>query len=356
MVLSILRENEQIFMEDEIEDKKVKNLVASVNENLANAVVQLDAFENYAQSQLEGEYNNKLVMAKSLRHAYDTWQAVATAYENLQREETNEVNKFYTFKTKLLDSLNELQKVSAKTPVVSAYDVYKNKLKKCEEGHSIIILGAHNTDVITTIVEDLDKKLVVSGHFTELNPRDLTANYSVVTKNVQTCTEKLNELFANKPAKLQKFMDAVNKMEEIGQKVVFFLTYRHDLENIGCAKKELDLYEKNLVKNYMPLKKLLQKTCKVTFEEICDIIVDENDFVTADEENLSATYVNEESTFEVESPSNVEFTQEEVEGEPFDVAQMEETENTEEVEEVAPKKFDFKGLADKVNASKNDEE
>lgn len=361
MVLTILRNNEEIFIEDEIEDKKVRSLVASVNENLANAVVELDAFENFANSQLSGAYNHKLVMAKSLRHSYDTWGAVATAYENLQREETKEVNDFYAFKTKLINSLNELLKVSAKSPIVSAYDVYKNKLKKCEEGHNIIILGSHNTDVITTIVEDLEKKLNVAGHFTELDPKDLTANYSIVDKNVQVCTEKLNELYGNKAGKLQKFLDAVNKMEEVGQKVVFFLTYRAELENIGCAKKELDNYEKNLVKNYMPLKKLLQKTCKYDFEEICDIVVDENDFVTADEENLDATYVNEELESPVEenadtATASVEFTQEETEGEPFDISEMVPAEEAseEEISKVA-KKFDFKGLANKVNASKNEE-
>ena len=365
-----------IVFEDEIEDKKIRSLVTSVNDILANAVVELDAFENFANSQLSGAYNHKLVMAKSLRHTYDTWGAVATAYENLQREETTQVNNFYAFKTKLISSLNELLKVCAKSPVVSTYDVYKNKLKKCEEGHNIIILGTHNTDVITTIIEDLEKKLTVSGHFTELDPQDLTANYSIVDKNVQVCTEKLNEMYGNKPGKLQKFLDAVNKMEEIGQKVVFYLTYKADLENIGCPKKELDLYEKNLVKNYMPLKKLLQKTCRYDFEEICDIVVDENDFATADEENLDATLVNEESETVVEDNADaataaVEFTQEETEGEPFDISEMVPAEETseEEISEMVPaeetseeeistvaKKFDFKGLANKVNAAKSDEE
>lgn len=362
MVLTILRNNEEIFIEDEIEDKKVRSQVASVNDNLANAVVELDAFANFADSQLTGAYNHKLVMAKSLRHAYDTWGAVATAYENLQREETTQVNNFYAFKTKLINSLNELLKTAAKSPIVSAYDVFKNKLKKCDEGHNIIILGSHNTDVITTVIEDLEKKLTVSGHFTELDPKDLTANYAMVDKNVQTCTQILNDMYGNKPGKLQKFLDAVNKMEEVGQKTVFFLTYRAELENIGCAKKELDLYEKNLVKNYMPLKKLLQKTCKYDFEEICDIVVDENDFVTADEENLEATLVNEEAESVVENNADtatatVEFTQEEPEGEPFDISEMVPAEEAseEEIAQVA-KKFDFKGLASKVNAKKADSE
>ena len=352
MVLTIYRNNEEIFIEDEIQDKKVRSQVIALNDTIANAIVELDAFANYADSQLTGEYNHKLVMAKSLRHAYDTWGAVAAAYENLQREETTQVNNFYAFKTKLINSLNELLKTSAKCPIVSAYDVFKNKLKKCEEGHNIIILGSHNTEVITLVIEDVEKKLNVAGHFAELNPKDLTANYSVVDKNVQVCTEKLNEMYGNKPGKLQKFLDAVSKMEEIGQKVVFYLTYKADLENIGCSKKELDLYEKNLVKNYMPLKKLLQKTCKYDFEEICDIVVDENDFVTADEENLEATLVNEEVESVVEENTDtataavefsqdvqpeVEVTQEEVEGEPFDISEMVPSEEVAEeaAEEVA---------------------
>ena len=100
----------------------------------------------------------------------------------------------------------------------------------------------------------------------------------------------------------------------------------------------------------MPLKKLLQKTCKFTFEEICDIVVDEENFATADEENLEATYVNEENTAE----ANVEFTQEEVEGEPLNVEEVAQVAETTEAKKPA-KKFDFKGLASKVNASKSEE-
>lgn len=349
-ILSILRTGEEIFVEDKIEDKKVRQFVDQVNASLANAVVELDAFNSFAESQLSGEYHDRLVMAKSLRLAYESWSVVATAYSNLQREEENQVNRFYTFKTKLINSLNELAKLTAKSPVVSCYDVFDGELQKCPEGHNVIILGEHGANVIATIVAQLEEELQAVGHFVELEAKDLTANYAMVTKNVNSCNEKLEELFGGKAGKLAKFQDAVNKMQEIGQKAVFFLTYKDSLLDIGCSKKELDLYEKNIVKNYMPLKKLLQKTCKFTFEEICDIVVDEENFATADEENLEATYVNEENTAE----ANVEFTQEEVEGEPLNVEEVAQVAETTEAKKPA-KKFDFKGLASKVNASKSEE-
>lgn len=379
-ILSILRNQEQVFIEDEVEDKKVRALVASVNENLRNTIIEIDAFKNFEASQLAGEYHERLVMAKSLRETYSSWTAVATAYETLKKEEAKEVNDFYVAKKKTIDSLNELAKVSAKSPVVSAYDTFNGDLQKCEEGHNVIILGNHNADIISTIVNTLETELQVAGRFEELEVRNLTANYANVQRNVSNCEQALNELYGNKAGKLQKFMDAVNKMEEVGQKVVFFLTYKNDLLNIGCASKELDVYEKNLVKNYIPLKKLLQKTCKLDFVEICDIVVDEDSFVTANEEDLGATYVDEEGAI-VEDNANsfVQYTQDEVEGEPFDMSEMEQAGETfdrsaefthdevapaeeateevaEETEAAAPKKFDFKGLANKINANKNEEE
>ena len=410
-ILSILRNQDQVFIEDEVEDKKVKALVASVNENLKNSIIEIDAFKNFEASQLAGEYHEKLVLAKSLAEVYSSWPAVAAAYENLRKEETKAVNDFYAAKKKTIDSLNELAKVSAKAPVVSAYDVFEGDLVKCEEGHNVIILGSHNTDIIATIVNTLETELQVAGHFDELQSRTLTANYSVVQKNVSNCEQALNEMFGNKAGKLQKFMDVVNKLEDMGQKAVFFLTYKNDLLSIGCASKELDIYEKNLEKNYIPLKKLLQKTCKFKLEDICDITIDEDSFVTADEENIEATFVNEEAVDSVYDNANsfVQYTQEAVDGEPFGfeemqpasetfdrsaeftheevapmdyapvyeaeapvyeqftapeefVAPVEETvAPTEEVvapaeEVVAPKKFDFKGLANRINANKPDED
>ena len=49
-ILSILRNQDQVFIEDDVEDKKVRALVASVNENLKNSIIEIDAFKNFEAS------------------------------------------------------------------------------------------------------------------------------------------------------------------------------------------------------------------------------------------------------------------------------------------------------------------
>ena len=69
-------------------------------------------------------------------------------------------------------------------------------------------------------------------------------------------------------------------MENSAKELVFFATYKEDLKNVGCNVKEIELYEKELLKKYVPVKKQLSKILKVDFIDVCNIIHNEDEFPT----------------------------------------------------------------------------
>ena len=135
------------------------------------------------------------------------------------------------------------------------------------------------------MIQVLEEKLVVNGHFDEIDAQEIDANYTNVEKNVAMCKEKAQEMYGNKPGKLGKIEISISTMEEVGKKVVFFETYKNDLLSIGCPQKAINDYEKSFEKQYVPLKKSLQKELRFEFVEICDLVVDENSYQEADIEN-----------------------------------------------------------------------
>lgn len=312
-LLTLLNQNERILLEDAVEDKKTKALIDLINRELVDIMDDMKNFNDFATSQLQGEYNRKLVMAKSLMMHYGNWTPVISAVARLEKEETDKVNAFYARKEKLLSSLKTLLKDSQKNPVVCAYDVFDGDYVPCQIGHYVVVLGENNTGILNSMIADLDIGLQVQGNFANVEGRDLNCAYVAVNNNVALCNQKLEEMFAGKAGKTEKLKQAIACFEEEGRKAEFFETYMDELVNIGLTKKEIAAYEKLLAKRYLPYKNQLRKAFKVNFQEVAESIqikneeaygsADEEGFVVASEDELFAnmnveTFNRKEVTFD----------------------------------------------------------
>lgn len=278
-LLDILKNKEELFIIDDIEDKKTKALVKDLNASLVNIVVEYEDFLAFAASQLSGEYHQKLVNLKSLNEHYETWNGIKQAFNLAQKEEENRINKLYSNKSLLINKLKSLQNDCQKSlPVIATYHLSNGELVSSRAEHETVILGNHNTNIIEDIIAELDRDIVVEGNFDKVYATELSANYTIVENNVNMCNERINELFENKPGKAEKLFAIVNSMIVAAENLVFFETYKPTMLEVGCPNKDVDLLQKEYLKKYVPLKKQLQKALKVSFADICDIIVDENEY------------------------------------------------------------------------------
>lgn len=294
-ILEILQNGEYVFADDALLSKKMKTLVETVNKNFADMLQASHNFQAYATSQLNGDVNRKIVMAKSLVEYYPDWQALRVAFDEVSKEESAQVAIYTNAKNTLLNNLRNLLKETQREPIVSLYDVFNGDFRRCEPGHEVVILGNHNTAIIETMLNAFETGLVVYGHFNEIAGRPLEANYNNVAQNVQMCRAQAAQLYGDKPGRVEKIEQTILNMEDVGKQVVFFTTYKQDMQLVGVKEKDLAKYETYFTKVYMPLKKALQKELRFTFLEICDIVVDEKDFNTADIDNPEAVqaYVEE---------------------------------------------------------------
>ena len=282
-LVDILKNKDSIFIIDDIEDKKTRELVKDINNSLVKIVVEHEEFNAFAASQLNGEYHKKIVNVKSLLHYYDKWNGIKTAYSIYQKEEENKINKLYANKAALINKLKTLQGDCHKSlPVVSAYHLSNGELVPSNPGHVTIIFGRHNNNIIEEVITQLESDILVEGNFEKVNAMELKANYSVVESNANIANEKAQELFASKPAKLDKLLMVLNAMIESAKALVFFETYKPVMLELGCPSKDVELLEKELIKKYVPFKKQLQKILKFKFEDISSIVIDENEYQSDD--------------------------------------------------------------------------
>ena len=276
----ILRNERPVFILDDIEDKKTKALISQINDQMKGLLKKLEEFEVFAESQLDGDYNKKIVMVKSLKQAYSSWVTISNAYNNIAKEESKAISDFNRAREQLITNLNILLNDSKKLPVISSYDVLNGEFVYAKKGQSIIILGGHNTSIVETLINEIKKTFYVEGNFEAVEPIELTANYANVEKNVKECKDGVDEHYGEKPAKGEKVLSLIESMEDAGKKLVFFATFKKHMKEVGCNMKEVDVYERELFKKYVPLKKQLSKLLKVDFTDICDLSVDEAEFPT----------------------------------------------------------------------------
>ena len=131
-LLTLLNQNERILLEDNIEDKKVKTLIGQINREIVDLMDAKQKFEEFAQSQLNGEYHNKIVMAKSLMLHYANWTAMLNAASKLEQEEQTLIVDFQNRKNKILADIHTVIKASEKSPVICAYDCFDNSVNICQ--------------------------------------------------------------------------------------------------------------------------------------------------------------------------------------------------------------------------------
>lgn len=314
-ILDLLKNEERLLSIADFENKKIKADVEQVYANFLEMNSAIKTFDSFSNSQLNGEYHDKIVMVKSLRKFFNDWQGVVEAYNNFEKEEKQELENYYNTKTKLINSLTNLQNESLKEPVLSLYDLFNDELVKCEEGHEVIILGSQNSRILEYVINYLNENLEVKGNFEVVEDKPLSSNYGNVNKNVEMCNQKVDELFAEKLGKQEKFKKLIENMEEVAKKIVDFMTFKQDLISVGCSEKALNDYEKAFTKQYMPLKKTLQKSLKIEMLDICDVVVDENEYSEFDEDDLPNSF---ESSNDVTNKLNENYLEEKHESEVTD--------------------------------------
>ena len=61
----ILKNERPIFILDDIEDKKTKGLISQINDQMKGLLNKLEEFEAFAESQLVGDYNKRLLWLRA---------------------------------------------------------------------------------------------------------------------------------------------------------------------------------------------------------------------------------------------------------------------------------------------------
>ena len=304
--LELLKSQEQLLLDSATQGKKTKVLAANLNQLMIEMNNQINSFQEFYNSQLNGDLANKIIIAKSLAEYFagNKLLKVELAVEGLRNQEKAKMAEYYAVKTKLLDVIKTLLKEVAKEAVVSNYDVFdEGNFVKCEPGHEIIILGDRNIDVLETLLKELDEQLTIEGCFESIPSQPVDFNLSTLNRNIELCNRKANEIYGAKAGKLSKVEAFISKFEEVGNKVVAFYTYKSALLEIGCAEKAVRDYEHELSKAYVPLKKTLSKELRTELEDICSISVNEAEYPSYSvEEPVPSTPVFDNS-FEPAAPS-----------------------------------------------------
>ena len=341
--LDLIKGNEKLLLEEAVESKKIKTLSREINELITAMNAEMNKFAEFKQSQIDGDFHYHAVVAKSLAEFFkgNKHLRVEDAVARFESLEKQNMNSYYQTKTKLLSAINSLIKETAKEAAVSYFDLFEGELRKCEEGHEIIILGDRNNILLRYIVEELDSALVITGHFAELVAQGVDYNLDTLNRNVDLCTRKNNEVYGTKAGKLAKIQIMIDKLNSVGNNVVAFYTYKDALLDIGCNPKGVKSYESELSKEYIPLKKGLQKEFQVELEDICNVTVNEESFPVADTNNIERNYSTptldggEFESVEESSPFTRATNEDSNDYNPFESANL--TENTfDSVSEVNP--------------------
>ena len=273
--------NQEIIIPEELNSsKRIKTLASSLMNLMQEMQNQINKVNEFTASQLDGELSSKIIVAKSLAQFFsgNKYLKVDLAVESLRAEEKSVINNYYNIKTQLLDTLRAILKESNKEAVVSAFDVYGNEFQKCDSGHEILILEGRNTNVLESLIKDLDESLIIEGNIDKIVGQEVDYDLATLSRNIDLCNRKNTEVNGSKPGKMAKAESVITKLKEVGSQVVAFYTYKEALLDIGVSPKGIKDYENELSKAYIPLKKALQKEFKIELEDICDIKVDEDQY------------------------------------------------------------------------------
>lgn len=308
--LELLKNQEDLLVVDKATSKHIRNLSSSLNQLMKDMNNQILSFKQYTESQLDGELNGKIIVIKSLAGFFknNKFLRLENIVNGIKHDENTRLSALYSVKTKLLDTLRTLIKESYREAVISAYDIFEQEFKKCEVGHEIIVLNGKNVDVLESFLKELDLQIVMNGNFDSIDSQEVDFNTSVLDRNISLCSRKNDEVYGDKHSKHSKIVTMIEHLEFIGKQVVAFYTYKDTLIDIGCNPKAVRDYENELSKLYIPLKKALQKEFKIELEDICNIVVNEEEYVTASVEEVNngspLPYITEYNPDDYITPTN----------------------------------------------------
>ena len=241
---------------------------------------RIDDMEEFLEDEIHGDLYNKIMATKTLAKFFagNKHLKLDTIVENFKTQEKTKINEYYAVKIQLLDVLHNLMKESNKEAILSSFDVFDDDFRECEVGHEVVILKDRNIGIIETLHRELDENLIVSGQFDKVEEQDVHIDTSILTKNIDLCNRKNNEIYGAKQSKFNKLEAIINRLAEAGKNAVEFFTYKDKLLEIGCPPKGVKDYENELTKAYIPLKKTVQKEFKIDLDEICNATVNEDLF------------------------------------------------------------------------------
>lgn len=269
-LLKVFNGEQPLFIEEN--NKKYRKNLNEINK-LINALCT--KYNEYSEFLTSPAHIENIALAKGLNNLFNTKRLrLDLVLENQRRAESSKINEFTTIKAKLLNELNKIN--NPVEAIVCLYSLEGKEFTLCENGKELVILGEHNNIIgqIITIIEGLH----LESNLENIEPHEPSYNTATLESNVIMCRDRANEVYATKQNRLTKIMEVIEKLQEVGEKVVAFYTYKERLITIGCNTKAIKDYESELEKMYMPLKKILQKELKIELKEICVLPSDENEF------------------------------------------------------------------------------
>ena len=108
--LELLKSQESILLEDSNASKKIQGLSSTLNSLIIEMNSQLRYFEDFASSQLNGDYNDKIVVAKSLAKFFEGNKTLLYKANLCCRTATRFLMPIASFSAKNADELYEQTK------------------------------------------------------------------------------------------------------------------------------------------------------------------------------------------------------------------------------------------------------
>ena len=287
--LELLRNKEHLLVADSTTSKHMRTLSSSLNQLISDMDDQIMSFKEYAESQLDGELNGKIIVAKSLAEFFknNKFLRLESIIAGLKADENNRLSMLYSIKNKLMDTIKTIIKDSHKEAAVSAFDLFEGDFRKCDEGHEIVVLNGKNSQVLEEFLKVINEQVVMKGNFDSIEAQDVDFNTEVLDRNIALCSRKNDELYGDKNSKHSKVDALIKHLESIGRQVVAFYTYKDTLVDVGVSPKGIKDFKHELSKLYIPIKKALQKEFRIELEDICNVVVNEEEYMTASVDNIS---------------------------------------------------------------------
>ena len=295
-LLEIFTDNQLLFIEEN--NKKYKKNLNNINNLLNSFCSKYNEYTSFINSE---NYINKISLAKALNTFFQAKKLkLDIILEQIKQLENNKLSEFNRIKTSLLNELNVINNPTE--GVVCLFNIENGEFVRCDENKEIVILGEHN-NIINNIIQMVEN-INIYGKFEDIPSHQVSYNTTLLESNIMMCKTKADVAYADKQSKLHKLNEVINNLDEVGNKIVAFYTYKDKLEMIGCTSKFIKDYEKELEKLYTPLKKTLEKELNLELKDIWNVTENESSYNSSNntfEDNSisSVSTVNNDPPFEI---------------------------------------------------------